>query len=236
MLISPAAGAWLSGMPDFLLLLWDDGRMAPVPMRPSFTGARVEIISERCLWVTSATFGLGGRVSLTATELSSEYLRRCTLAWVMAKNFARGTSIRAGCCRSRCTSSCPQVIWIEEQHAEDPRSSRPIARDRGVLSNFEMRFRRYGASIFVARLQSRSAFSASAEIQRLLAAFESGLVLRDQNRRAQAPFDPARAKTRRGQALAGQKCTQELRVVPQCTQELRVVRNVRRNCVWSAGG
>src|SRR5258706_1889064 len=118
MLISPAAGAWLSGMPDFLLLLWDDGRMAPVPMRPSFTGARVEIISERCLWVTSATFGLGGRVSLTATELSSEYLRRCTLAWVMAKNFARGTSIRAGFCRSRCTSSCPQVIWIEDQSRE----------------------------------------------------------------------------------------------------------------------
>src|SRR5258707_4191992 len=83
-------------------------RMAPVPRRPSFTGARVEIISERCLWVTSATFGLGGRVSLTATELPSEYLRRCTLAWVMAKNFARGTSIRAGFCRSRCTSSCPQ--------------------------------------------------------------------------------------------------------------------------------
>jgi hypothetical protein len=26
-------------------------------MRPSFTGARVEIISERCFWVTSATFG-----------------------------------------------------------------------------------------------------------------------------------------------------------------------------------
>ena len=92
-------------------------RMAPVPRRPSFTGARVEIISERCLWVTSATFGLGGRVSLTATELSSEYLRRCTLAWVMAKNFARGTSIRAGFCRSRCTSSCPQVIWISEPTA-----------------------------------------------------------------------------------------------------------------------
>src|SRR5882757_768870 len=31
------AGAWLSGMPDFLLLLWD-GCMAPVPMKPSFTG------------------------------------------------------------------------------------------------------------------------------------------------------------------------------------------------------
>ena len=44
------------------------------------------------------------------------------MAWVMAKNFARGTSIRAGFCRSRCTSSCPQVIWIEEQHAEDPRA------------------------------------------------------------------------------------------------------------------
>jgi hypothetical protein len=104
------------------VLLWDDGHIAPVPMRPSFTGARVEIISERCLWVTSATFGLGGRVSLTATELPSEYLRRCTLAWVMAKNFVRGMSIRAGFCRSRCTSSCPQVIWIEEQHAEDPRA------------------------------------------------------------------------------------------------------------------
>src|SRR6267378_2205631 len=54
-------------------------------------------------------------------------------------------------------------------------------------------------------------------------------------------------KTRRAQALAGQKCTQELRVVTQelrvvtqelgvVTQELRVVRSVRRNCVWSAGG
>src|SRR5258705_13115499 len=53
------AGAWLRAMPDLLLLLWDDGHMAPVPMRPSFTGARVEIISERCFWVTSATFGLG---------------------------------------------------------------------------------------------------------------------------------------------------------------------------------
>jgi len=26
-------------------------------------------------------------MSLTATELPSEYLRRCTLAWVMAKTF-----------------------------------------------------------------------------------------------------------------------------------------------------
>jgi hypothetical protein len=31
------AVAWLSVMPDLLLLLWDDGHMAPVPMRPSFT-------------------------------------------------------------------------------------------------------------------------------------------------------------------------------------------------------
>src|SRR5258705_6273837 len=114
MLISPAAGAWLSGMPDFLLLLWDDGRMAPVPMRPSFTGARVEIISERCLWVTSATFGLGGRVSLTATELSSEYLRRCTFALGIGKNFARRTSITAWVFRSPCTSSWPQVLLTEE--------------------------------------------------------------------------------------------------------------------------
>src|SRR5258705_10625671 len=53
------AVAWLSVMPDLLLLLRDDGHMAPVPMRPSFTGARVEIISERRFWVTSATFGLG---------------------------------------------------------------------------------------------------------------------------------------------------------------------------------
>jgi hypothetical protein len=44
--------------------------MAPVPMRPSFTGARVEIISERRFWVTSATFGLGGRMSLRAGVLT----------------------------------------------------------------------------------------------------------------------------------------------------------------------
>ncbi len=33
------------------------------------------------------------------------------------------------------------------------------------------------------------------------------------------PFDPARAKTRRAQALAGQKCTQELRVVRRGLEE-----------------
>src|SRR5258706_13291088 len=50
------------------------------------------------------------------------------------------------------------------------------------------------------------------------------------------PFDPARAKTRRAQALAGQKCTQELRVVPQCTQELRVVRTgLEESCARLAG-
>jgi hypothetical protein len=120
------AGAWLSGMPDFLLLLllllWDDGRMAPVPMRPSFTGARVEIISERCLWVTSATFGLGGRVSLTATELPSEYLRRCTLARVMAKNFARGRRSELGFAALGARVRAPMSSGLKRQHAEDPRA------------------------------------------------------------------------------------------------------------------
>jgi hypothetical protein len=74
-------------MRDFLSLLWDDGHMAAVPTRPSFTGARVQMISEHWFLVTSATFGLGGRMSLTAADcLRNIFGDACWLG--LAKTFS----------------------------------------------------------------------------------------------------------------------------------------------------